>query len=288
MADAGYYEQVQRDLDQYDTVLYEGVKQGDQPNKETIGLQAVQSGMARVLGLQYQKDGIAYVGTNMVHADIDASALERNLNGEKLTPFGGMISPEMVDRLKPFLELLGTFLDQWLASNPGIQNSLKHQFGSSMSQTDVSSQLPPNMKKAIIDDRNQIVMDVLAEQRRVNPHRKRIAIFYGAAHNMDFSRRLQAQGYTRGTRRWLTAWEIGKVEAGGGLFGGFGDLQDGFEGLGGRDELRGPGWAEKQRERRLQEQAEELERERRRLDEERRELERMRRELEREKAGAGK
>ena len=36
-----------------------------------------------------------------------------------------------------------------------------------------------------------------------------IAIFYGAAHNPDLEERLNAIGYTRTSKRWMTAWKIG-------------------------------------------------------------------------------
>jgi hypothetical protein len=207
MADQSYYQTIQRDLNQYDTVLYEGIRQGSQPNRETQTLNLVQSGMSRLLGLQFQKDGISYIGSNMVHADIDATTLERNLDGQQLSPLQGLFSPEQIESLKPIFTMLGSLLDEYFRQNPEIQGQLKLQFAQQISQTDISAQLPPQMKKAIIDDRNLIVMNELAVQLR-DRTKRRIAIFYGAGHNPDFAQRLLAQGWTRGTKTWRTAWNI--------------------------------------------------------------------------------
>ena len=94
-------------------------------------------------------------------------------------------------------------------SNPQLRNSWKMQFATQMSQTDISSQLSPQMHKAIVIDRNKIVMNVLADQMRDHPEKKTIAIFYGAGHNPDFVTRLQQAGFAQSGKRWMSAWKIG-------------------------------------------------------------------------------
>lgn len=208
MADDEYWSKVQQDLDAYDTVLYEGVKQGDEPNPETKGLHFIQGGMSKLMGLTFQKEGIDYTGPNMVHADIDIKTLQNNLDGEKLNPLGGILPQDRVDQLKPLLDLLGDALDILLGSNPELQNAMKLQLAEQLGTVDIEAQLSPKMKQAIIVDRNQIVMDELDNQRKTQPDKKRIAIFYGAGHNADFAKRFEALGYKRGKKRWMTAWKI--------------------------------------------------------------------------------
>ena len=59
----------------------------------------------------------------------------------------------------------------------------------------------------IIDARNQKAMDVLAEQIALG--KKRIGIFYGAAHLPDFERRLlEDDKFVRVETRWITAWDL--------------------------------------------------------------------------------
>ena len=79
-----------------------------------------------------------------------------------------------------------------------------------MASADMTQQLPPQMYQTIVIDRNQIVMDVLAEQLKNHPNKKNIAIFYGAAHNTDFAQRFKQLGYTKTNVRWMTAWNIGQ------------------------------------------------------------------------------
>lgn len=210
IADQSYFSQIQQDLSTYDTVLYEGVKQGTNPNPETKGLNAVQQLMATVLGFTFQKDGIDYRQQNFVHADIDIDTLQRNLNGRSINPLDQYFDPQTVERLAPFMDLASQFVKAYMDSNPELRNQLRRQMAQSLAGTDIAAQLPPDMKKAIIDDRNDIVMNVLMEQLQKHPDKKKIAIFYGAGHNADFTQRLLRLGYTRQDSRWMTAWVIGQ------------------------------------------------------------------------------
>ena len=208
MADENYFKSIQADLDGYDAVLYEGIKQGTNPNTETRGLNFLQKTMARVLGLTFQKDAIDYSGKNMVHADMDIETLEKKLDGQKLSPLQELFSPEQLQQLEAVLEGLSVVLGAFMKSSPQLQDSLKMKLAEQLSQTDIATQLPENMKKAIIDDRNQIVMDVLAEQLKTTKS-KTFCFFYGAGHNPDFAKRLKAQGYKPTGKIWKTAWGIG-------------------------------------------------------------------------------
>ncbi len=208
MADRSYYRKVQRDLNSYDVVLYEGIKQGDKPNKETQVLNLFQLGMAKVFGFQFQKTGIDYTGKNFVHADIDAAALKRGMKGEKLTPIEGLgITKEQMGLFKPFLLKAGVYMEMYFMQNPEVRRNLKYTFGKQLANTDIEKQLSPQMRKAIIIDRNQIVMNVLSVQIK-DLRKDKFAIFYGAGHNPDFAKRLLAKGWKKGPKRWMVAWNI--------------------------------------------------------------------------------
>jgi hypothetical protein len=210
VADQSYYDLVQRDLDSYDEVLYEGVKQGSDPNVGTKGLNAVQKLMGVVLGLTFQKDGIDYKRDHFVHADVDMDRLKKQMKGQSIDPLERYVSPEMMRQLEPFLDLATEFIKMYMQSNPGMQDSLKVQFGQQLANTDISAQLSPEQKRAILDDRNQLVEEVLVKQIRENPKHKSFAIFYGAAHNPDFELRLQRLGFTKASKRWMSAWTMGR------------------------------------------------------------------------------
>jgi len=59
----------------------------------------------------------------------------------------------------------------------------------------------------LISGRNQVAIDVL--RREIAAGKKKIAIFYGAAHLADFQKRLHAEfGLTPVNTRWLAAWNL--------------------------------------------------------------------------------
>lgn len=208
IGDPEYYAHVQKDLDGYDVVLYEGVKTGSQVNAETKILNVIQKGFGNVLGLSFQKDGIDYTRPNLRHADIDIEQLQESMQGEQLTPFGGM-SGETTDKLLPLLDLAGDFIGKFLASNPQFQAQLKTQLAQGLANADMRASLNPQMYQAIVIDRNKIVIDVLQKQMQEEPAKTNIGIFYGAGHNEDLTERLQTLGFTRSNQRWVTGWKIG-------------------------------------------------------------------------------
>ena len=215
VADEAYYQQVQKDLAKYDAVLYEGVgatkEAMAQARKKgsSSGLSSFQRGFGQLLGLQFQMEGIAYTHENLVHADMGRDQFQQQTQGQSLNPLDRFMSPEQQKQLAPFIKMAGEFLNMYLDSNPDMRNSWKATLGSQMAGADMTQQLPRQMYKTIVIDRNQIVMEVLAEQLLNHPKKKDIAIFYGAAHNADFAKRFRALGYTKTSVRWMTAWNIG-------------------------------------------------------------------------------
>jgi len=212
VADADYYQKVQTDLDKFDVVLYEGVKQGTKSNPETKVLNTIQKLMGEVLDLKFQKDGIDYTRKNLVHADISMDELQDSLKGESITPFGQYLKTDQLEALKPFLDMAGSFIKELMKQSPEMQMSLKSQLAQQLSNADVSEQLSPEMKKAIVLDRNKIVIDTYLEYSRSHPDKKNYAVFYGAAHMPDLETQLQAMGFTQKSKRWMTAWKVTEIQ----------------------------------------------------------------------------
>ena len=213
VADETYYQQVQRDLARFDTVLYEGVgatKERLAQKQSSSGLSAFQTGFGKILGLKFQLEGIDYNQENFVHADMGREQFAEKTEGQSLNPLDRFMTPEQQKQFEPIIQLAGQFLEMYLQANPDMQNSWKTTLGSQMASADMTQQLPPQMYQTIVIDRNQIVMDVLAEQLKNHPNKKNIAIFYGAAHNTDFAQRFKQLGYTKTNVRWMTAWNIGQ------------------------------------------------------------------------------
>ncbi|MBI4574834.1 MAG: hypothetical protein HY722_01065 [Planctomycetes bacterium] len=209
LADADYYDEVQADLDGYDVVLYEGVAPGKgEPRVEDRGLGDMQKLMAEMLGLRFQKDGIDYTRSNLVHADMDLDRIRERLGGASLDPLGQVMDEEQARHLLPMLRMAGELGKALLQRSPGLQERFKWMMGQQLGNADIEAAMPEALTRVILTERNDVVMERLDEQL-ASMDRGRIAIFYGAAHHPDFEHRLREQGYRPVSKRWLTAWRLG-------------------------------------------------------------------------------
>ena len=69
-----------------------------------------------------------------------------------------------------------------------------------------------SLNQILIDDRNEAAMRVL--QQQLANGKKRIAIFYGAAHMPDFEQRLVNDfGLRKTDEVWVDAWDLNKEVA---------------------------------------------------------------------------
>lgn len=212
IADAEYYARVQRDLDSYDVVLYEGVAPGSEaPTEEDKSLGELQMAMGEMLGLTFQKDGIDYTRPNLVHADMNMDQLKEAMGGGSINPMGQFMDAEQMKRMAPMMKMAASFGKMLMEQNPEMRNNLKMQMGGQLGNADsdqLAQGLGQDAAKVILIDRNKVVMDVLARQMETTKSGT-IAIFYGAAHMPDFVERLGQLGFTIQSKRWMTAWKVG-------------------------------------------------------------------------------
>lgn len=205
IADKAYYDAVQRDLDSYDVVLYEGVAPGKTaPTEADKGLGEMQKAMGELLGLTFQKDGIDYTRKNLVHADMNMDQLKEAMGGKTINPMGQMISPEQLKQMGPMLK----GLSQLGKASPGMQRMFKTMMAKQLGNANLNNALGAKATQVILIERNKVVMKVLKEQLKKTT-KGRIAIFYGAAHNPDFEQRFAKMGWSRTSKRWMSAWTIG-------------------------------------------------------------------------------
>lgn len=221
IADKDYYKAIQKDLDSYTAVLWEGIKPGKKkvkPGGMTINVGEIQKLMCDILGLTFQKDGINYKRDNFVWADMTMDQLQKALGNEpSQTPSPapeqspGMINPKMLKQLKPILEMGRPFIKLIFESFPEFQKTIKVQFAQQLASTGKGGPMPGMNKKfmqVILIERNKLVMEFLKKQFLVTK-KGTIAIFYGAAHMPDFHSRLGKIGYKQVKKEWKSAWKIG-------------------------------------------------------------------------------
>lgn len=233
LADAAYYDKLNKLFETYDVLLFEAVKdenakvgngkphrggaklkKNDDLSTDTmVGLSVVstlQVGMKDVLGLEYQMQGIDYTKKNFVHADMTTREFNESMKARGES-FGGMMLKEMGKAMgkQPTSNPIAQQLDMMfsmLSSDREIR--LRRIMASELSKAAADEAFAgEDGTSTIITERNKKALEVLDEQ--LEKGHKKIGIFYGAAHMPDMEKRLMEEFYfTRGDVKWLEAWKL--------------------------------------------------------------------------------
>ncbi len=222
IADANYYTQLNKEFKNYEALLFEMIggdkiqagKAEGKKNKAKDPLVAmlgnVYGMVGKLLKLQSQTDGIDYTAKNFVHADLSLEKFEKLQaeKGESLLGFA-MKNAENAQKngaaaKQPDMQKLLTAV---LSGNAnGIKLELVDTLGGA------ADQMAGMMgQSVIIGDRNKTCLKVLSEQTKAG--KKKLGIFYGAAHFPDMEKDMLKMGYKKTSHRWLTAWDIPKAAA---------------------------------------------------------------------------
>ncbi len=217
LADKRYYEFLNGHFRKYGVLLFEMVGGerlggGQKPpvakepaaEDNLVGLRVIFDTMEKALGLTGQGALIDYFAENFIHADLTMAEFEalQEERGESLLGFmiQAGIAAKKPSRDPDSLNLMRGILT-------GRTDLVKLELMHAMAEGDthIDSLAGENV---IIGDRNAKCLEVLDAQ--VAAGEKKIGIFYGAAHFPDMERRLLQRGYTQVSRKWLTAWRVGK------------------------------------------------------------------------------
>jgi hypothetical protein len=215
VGDKTYYAALNQRFRRYDAVLYElvaaenaNVPQPGQSPGTAVG--GVQVGMKSMLALEFQLDCIDYKAKNMVHADMSPEEFQETMK-QRNESFLGM-----------FFRVMGrSFGEQ--AKDPTRSSDLK--LLTAMFAKDRAQQLKLVMAEqfaemegagdmfggpegsTILTERNKKALEVL--RRELGKGKKKLAIFYGAAHLPDLRERLEADFRLKRTHTdWLPAWSL--------------------------------------------------------------------------------
>ena len=218
VADAPYYEAVERELATYDVVLFEGVKpegldirtwqEGFEQAEGEVS--SLQSKLARWFGFLYQLDAIDYTAANFVHADMTAEAFRAGggdaLMGSAETKDGaGGLTTDVGGTLAAVEKFGDAVLNK-----PSVFRSMgRKMFAETMGTADIGEALDmmPGLGELILEKRNDVVMEKL--EQTLAGEAASVAIFYGAAHMPDLEERLlQKLGFERTDAHWLRAWAL--------------------------------------------------------------------------------
>lgn len=220
LADPSYFDALNTQLAQYEAVLYELVggefatRDQREADPEIARVQAAHGLINKVLGMEYQTEGIDYDRENFIHADIDWSQY-RELSEARQQSLATLFERAMAvaesEDAPAFLtdEATGNAILNKLVTGLTTGNvaELKRAVAPFLSEAEVLiERIEGDDGTVLITERNKVVMDVLG--RTLDSGLKNVAIFYGAGHLPDLEDRLEEQGFRKEVGVWLTAWDI--------------------------------------------------------------------------------
>lgn len=243
VGDASYYADLMRRFPRYDAVLYELVAPaGTVPikDREEAGfnpVSALQKVMRSMLRLEFQLDGIDYQQPNFVHADLAPNDIARlwEERGESLL---STLLKMMGNAQKLQMQRYAEAADQAEATGEeprdlprprgreatrrAMKWGLARELGPIEEALAMFGDDDKGSGSVLLGERNKRAIEVL--RRELKAGKKKVAIFYGAAHMPDMAQRLEKElGLARQSAEWVTAWLIdddknaaGKQEPGNG------------------------------------------------------------------------
>jgi hypothetical protein len=219
IADSACYDTLNDRFTACDALLYELVGPEDyRPTKDREQgfnpLAMLQQGLKNSLELEFQLDGIDYLPTNFVHADMTPQEFEDSMaeRGESLLTI-------MLDMMFSGMEMQREKAENGEAQPAqsfDLVKAFRNREGRHMLRMAFAAQLEEVEALAaggkdgtLLVGRNKKCLKVL--EREIAAGRKKIGIFYGAAHLGDMEQRLVGEmGFTKVAHEWIVAWDCAK------------------------------------------------------------------------------
>lgn len=243
IGDKAYYETLNREFENYEALLFElvappdtKIPRGKKSTGSMIGF--MQIGMKDMLKLEFQLEYIDYTKPNFVHADMSPKEFEESMKakGESFAKmyfeamgYGVALQNRNAARNPPPTFIKGLFgkkkkgteanddenafsspeadlLGAMFSKNP--EHKLKIAFAEQFeNMEDQMKMFEGKDGSTIVTERNRKALEVL--DRELKAGKKKLGIFYGAAHLADMEQRLLKDfGLTRKDERWITAWDL--------------------------------------------------------------------------------
>jgi hypothetical protein len=229
VGDKAYYDALNEQMDKYDVLLYELVapegtripKGGKREKGNPLAM--MQDVLKNVLDLESQVEQIDYTRKHFVHADLSPEKMaeamkERGEDGLTLalSVAADFLRKQNLEEMKKGKEkepgkgkkdseeepdVLGLLLD------PNAAIKMKRAMAEQFEAAGDDVGLGPTIGNILVADRNKAALKVL--QKEIAKGKKKIGIFYGAAHMPDFEKRLREDfDLKRDKKEWVTAWDL--------------------------------------------------------------------------------
>jgi hypothetical protein len=220
VGEKSYYQQLNKEFEQYDALLYElvapagtRVPEGGAAGEGGV-IASLQQGLKDVLNLEYQLEIVNYQKDNFVHADMSPEEFLKSMSdrGESLwTMFLRAMeqasAQQQNDSGSPELRILLS-----LMFNKDKTLAIKRIMAQQLEDVETAVKIFDGPDgSTIITERNKKALEVLSQQ--IAAGKKKIGIFYGGGHLPDMEQRLISDfGLKRQGERWVVAWNLRSSE----------------------------------------------------------------------------
>ena len=223
IGEKAYYQNLDDSFEGYDAVLYELVKPKDvdipKPGyKSENPISQFQHLLKDQLNLDFQLDDIDYSRANFVHADMTKEEFEK-LQGER----GESMESLLLQQIMKALSAPPPTPEQQEAQSKDTEDEI-HEIIGALTRPDAERQIKLVLAKqfgeieknsadfglgntVILTERNKHCVQVLKETLK-DKSKKKLAIFYGAAHMPGISDSLAEMGFKPVSTEWKTAWDL--------------------------------------------------------------------------------
>lgn len=215
VADADFFQMLDRRFATYDALLYEMVKPrgaGVPAPGESGGswVSVFQRALKETLRLEFQLDAIDYGRPNFVHADLDAETFLKMQEERGESILGLMLQSMLREMMRPQPAGPQPDLFSILAAlrDPEGARQLKMMLAKQFERMDdlIAGMEGPN-GSVLLTERNKAAVKAIDEQ--LAKGKKNLGLFYGAAHLKGIEQMLQRRGFRQaGEPKWLTAWDM--------------------------------------------------------------------------------
>ncbi len=221
IADKAYFDALNVRFKGYEAVLYELVgpsfeeRGKPEAKKQAEKLQWVgqlQTMMRDTLKLHGQLEGIDYTAKNFVHADMDMSQFTQTQT-EKQESFlslylkAAQAQKEVNEKRGVNSDAAGMVMLLKILTMKDSSTELKRMIAQEFdSVEDIMAGMETGDGTVLVGERNKVALQVM--DKEIAAGKKRIAIFYGAAHLGDMEERLLKKGFKRTKVEWLKAWDL--------------------------------------------------------------------------------
>ena len=221
IADKAYFDALNLRFKSYEAVLYELVGPSfEERNKPEVKKAAeklqwvgqLQGMMRDALKLHGQLEGIDYTAKNFVHADMDMSQFTQTQT-QKQESFlslylkAAQAQQDANEKRGTNSDAAGMVMLLKILTMKDSSTELKRMIAQEFdSVEDIMAGMETGGGTVLVGERNKVALKVMDQE--IAAGKKRLAIFYGAAHLGDMEERLLKAGFKRTGVEWLKAWDL--------------------------------------------------------------------------------